>query len=226
MKAFDQAGYLRVRTGLYLVATDPCGKPLGEWWQDHPPTRTPGQMLRINGIKVFTDGGSCGGVALSFELEPDWGFGDLWFDQNTLNDLLHEVHQAGYQLAVHAIGDRAVVQALNAYEFILEGQPNRLGHRMAHSIGLALFGGANLHRRELPRANWVPLAAGLLGGPIPFLLSSFLPEDSDLPFVILIGAQGLGWLLLGGLIALAHLPAEQDQGPGDSGETKRKARKK
>jgi len=132
IRDFADAGFLRVRTGLYLVATDPCGNTLGNWWREHPPTNTPGEMLRINGVKIFTDGGSCGRVALSFELEPGWGLGDLWFTQEELNALVAEVDAAGYQAAVHAIGDRAVHQALNAIEAALDGRPNDLRHRMEH----------------------------------------------------------------------------------------------
>lgn len=132
IQAFDAAGFLRVRTSLYLVHTDPCGKILGDWWLEHPADRTPGRMLRISGVKIFTDGGSCGKVALSFELEPGWGTGDLWYSQEELNEMVGSVHDAGYQAAVHAIGDRAVVQALNAFEHVLNGEPNSLRHRMEH----------------------------------------------------------------------------------------------
>ena len=132
IQAFAGAGYLRVRTGLYLVATDPCGNELGDWWKDYPPTVQPGEMLRINGVKIFTDGGSCGSVALSFELEPGWGTGDLWFTEAELVEMIAEVDAAGYQAAVHAIGDRAVVQSLDALEIVLAGRPNILRHRMEH----------------------------------------------------------------------------------------------
>jgi predicted amidohydrolase YtcJ len=129
---FNDAGYLRVRTSLYLVHTDPCGKEVGDWWLEYPVDQSPAKMLRIAGVKIFTDGGSCGKVALSFELEPGWGTGDLWHSQEELNEMVGRVHDTGYQAAVHAIGDRAVVQALNAFEEVLDGQPNSLRHRMEH----------------------------------------------------------------------------------------------
>lgn len=132
IRDFNSKGYLRVRTSLYLIATDPCGNEEGDWWKEFSPTHNAGEMLRIGGVKIFTDGGACGKVALSFELEPGWSTGDLWFTQEKLNDLVSEVHIAGYQAAIHAIGDRAVVQALNAIELALDGQPNTLRHRMEH----------------------------------------------------------------------------------------------
>lgn len=132
IQSFNEAEYLRVRTSLYLVATDACGKKLSAWWKKFPPTHQSGEMLEIAGIKIFTDGGSCGKVALSFELEPGEGLGDLWFTQEEMNNLVKDVHSAGYQAAVHAIGDRAIAQALDAIEIALDEGPNELRHRMEH----------------------------------------------------------------------------------------------
>ena len=132
IRRFEEEGRLRVRTGLYLVYNDPCGEVFGDWYKDNPPTRTPGEMLRINGVKIFTDGGSCGRPALSFEIEKGGGRGDLWMSQGQLNQVVLEAQSAGYQVAIHAIGDRAVEQAQNAIAFALDGQPNEYRHRMEH----------------------------------------------------------------------------------------------
>jgi len=130
---FDQAGLLHVRTSLYLVYNDPCGKVFGEWYRkSHPPTRLPGEMLRINGIKIFTDGGSCGHPALSFELRKGEGLGDLWMTQAELNQVVKDAQSDNYQVAIHAIGDRAVEQAQNAIAYALDGKPNTYRHRMEH----------------------------------------------------------------------------------------------
>jgi predicted amidohydrolase YtcJ len=132
MQAFDRRGELWVRTSLYLVANTNCGQAMGGWWKDHPPTRAPGEKLRIGGVKIFTDGGSCGGVALSFELEPGGGLGDLWLTQAELNRLVADAQAGGYQAAIHAIGDRAVRQAQEAVALALGGGPNTYRHRLEH----------------------------------------------------------------------------------------------
>jgi len=132
IQEFDEAGFLRLRTSLYLVYDDPCGKVFGDWYMSHPPTRNAGEMLRVNGIKIFTDGGACGGPALSFELKKGSGTGDLWMSQEELNQVVSEAQSKGYQVAIHAIGDRAVEQAQNAIAFALDGQPNVYRHRMEH----------------------------------------------------------------------------------------------
>lgn len=133
MQAFAAAGQLRIRTSLYLVATDNCGRDQGDWWQQYPPTRTPGEMLRIGGIKVFTDGGTCERPALSYELTPGEGLGDLFLTQETLNDLVAEAQADGFQVVIHAIGDRAIEQAQNGIAAALDGQPNTYRHRIDHN---------------------------------------------------------------------------------------------
>lgn len=133
MREFEAAGQLRIRTSLYLVATDNCGRLQGDWWKEYAPTQEPGEMLRIGGIKLFTDGGTCERPALSYELTPGEGLGDLFFTQEELNGLVVEVQTAGYQVAIHAIGDRAVEQAQNAIAAALDGEPNSYRHRIEHN---------------------------------------------------------------------------------------------
>lgn len=128
---FARQGQLRVRTSLYLVYNDPCGRAIGGWYKNYPPTRNAGEMLRIGGVKIFTDGGSCGHVALSFD-HAEQNLGDLWLTQAELNQAVTEAQAAGYQVAIHAIGDRAVEQAQAAIASALNGQPNTYRHRMEH----------------------------------------------------------------------------------------------
>jgi len=132
MQTLNESGGLKVRLSLYLVHTNNCGEILSDWYKEFPPTRVPGEMLRIGGVKLFADGGSCGKPATSFE-RPGVGMGDLFLTQEEMNTLVSEIDQAGYQVAIHAIGDRAVEQALNAIEFVLNGRPNTLRHRIEHN---------------------------------------------------------------------------------------------
>ena len=133
MRRLDEAGGLQIRTSLYLVATDNCGKPQGDWWKNYPATDEPGEMLRIGGVKIFADGGTCQDVALSFEREPGGGFGDIFFEQGELDKLVTEVHAADRQAAIHALGDRAVEVAQNAIASALQGEPNVNRHRIEHN---------------------------------------------------------------------------------------------
>jgi hypothetical protein len=130
--ALDAAGELRLRLSAYLLYNTSCGEPLDEWWRDHPSTRIPGEMLRIGGVKVFTDGGSCNAPAVTFEYADGVATGDLYFTQAQLEDALRGIDGAGHQAAVHAIGDRALDVVLGAFENLWDGvNPRR--HRIEHN---------------------------------------------------------------------------------------------
>ena len=47
--------------------------------------------------------------------------------------MVAQAQEAGYQVAFHAIGDRAVETVQNALERVLAGQPNTHRHRMEHN---------------------------------------------------------------------------------------------
>lgn len=84
----EKSGQLKVRTSLYLPYNTNCGDVLGDWYKDYPPTSEFGEMLRIVGVKFYADGGSCGTPAFSFELHDDLGYGDLWFSQEEMNQMI------------------------------------------------------------------------------------------------------------------------------------------
>jgi predicted amidohydrolase YtcJ len=131
IEAFAPA--LRIRTTLYLVMTDNCGEPLGDWYTEHPVQRNAGNMLQISGVKIFADGGTCKRPALGYELHAGEGLGDLFQTQAALNEMVLTAQNAGYQVAIHAIGDRAIAQAQTAIATALAGQPNIYRHRIEHN---------------------------------------------------------------------------------------------
>jgi hypothetical protein len=59
--------------------------------------------------------------------DPDY-YGVLYYTQQEINAFVLGAHRAGLQVAMHAVGDAAVEQALNAYEAALETHP-RVDHR-------------------------------------------------------------------------------------------------
>ena len=135
MIEFDRSGALQTRTSLYLSAVDGCGEPTGDWWREYSRTDEPGERLRIGGVKLFTDGGSCGCPAFSYD-HPFCGYGDLWYTQEELDAMVAEFDAAGYQLAIHGLGDRALEQILNSFKALLGGEPNTLRHRIEHNATL------------------------------------------------------------------------------------------
>jgi hypothetical protein len=64
--------------------------------------------------------------------DPDC-YGTLYFAQDEVDAFVLEAHRAGLQIAMHAVGDAAVEQALNAYEAALEAEPREdHRHRIEH----------------------------------------------------------------------------------------------
>jgi predicted amidohydrolase YtcJ len=132
MQRLDGEGLLRVRSSLYLLADTACGDLTGDWQLDTPPTRERGERLRIGGIKLFTDGGSCNAPAVSYEHDL-FGNGHLYFTADELADLIRPYDEAGYQVLVHALGDRAVEATLAGLKLVIAESGNPLRHRIDHN---------------------------------------------------------------------------------------------
>ncbi len=91
-------------------------------------------MLRIPGVKIFSDGGSCNRMAFSFEPPDGGGPGDVFLETQALAEAIVEVQAAGYQAAIHALGDRAVETTLDAIDQALDGAANEFRHRIDHNV--------------------------------------------------------------------------------------------
>ena len=124
---------LKVRTKLYLVYNSNCGDVYGTWWTSELPLISRSGKLQVTpGVKMFSDGGSCGNIAMTVELEPD-NYGDLFMTEDQLVDAISDMDARGLQVAIHATGDRAIETVLDAFEAVLGGRPNTLRHRIDHN---------------------------------------------------------------------------------------------
>ena len=83
--------------------------------------------LRIGPAKLFQDGSGGGRTAaMTTEYVNDPGNrGITIYDQEGLNERFGRAHEAGFQLAAHAIGDRAITMILDAYEEALTAMPKK-----------------------------------------------------------------------------------------------------
>ena len=134
----QQDGNLRVRTTLYLGYNNTCGVPLRpDWYAEYPPVFETDAMVRIPGIKIYADGGGCNDPAWSIDIPPEFSGdnprGDLYFTAAELAPVVRGLQETGYQVAIHALGDRGVEIVQNALEAALDGQPNTYRHRMEHN---------------------------------------------------------------------------------------------
>jgi hypothetical protein len=81
--------------------------------------------LRIAGLKMMVDGGVGPRTALFYEGyadNPD-AHGVQSIDADTLKEMVHLGHVNGFQVAVHAIGDKAIDIAMDAYEYAQNKSP-------------------------------------------------------------------------------------------------------
>jgi predicted amidohydrolase YtcJ len=81
--------------------------------------------IRIGAIKILSDGSMGAGTAAFFEPysdEPSTS-GLLLYPVEELNRMIDEADAAGFQLAVHAIGDRANALVLDAFEKVTSARP-------------------------------------------------------------------------------------------------------
>lgn len=134
MQTLDQEGMLRMRVSLYPNYVDNCGNIQGDWYsQKYPVYREPDAKLQIPGVKLFNDGGSCNVPAVSYDYGGGNGQGDLYFQVDELAEMIVMIQNSGYQVIIHALGDRAVETNLDAIELALDGGPNTYRHRIEHN---------------------------------------------------------------------------------------------
>ena len=93
------------------------------------------EWLRIGPTKIFADGSLMGRTAAmfdDFEGEPG-NNGYFQMPEERLHSLILAAHRSGWQIATHAIGDRAVSSVLDAYESALSRFPrDDHRHRLEH----------------------------------------------------------------------------------------------
>jgi predicted amidohydrolase YtcJ len=115
----DQEDRLRVRVNAYLMLSSEFGKHQ-DFYQAYQPGQEFSSKLRIGGLKIVMDSW------------PDWV---LNLNQTELDALVQEAHEAGFQIAIHSLGDAATDMVLNSYESALGGESNELyRHRIEHLI--------------------------------------------------------------------------------------------
>jgi predicted amidohydrolase YtcJ len=132
--ALDQEGKIRLRVNLYLRLSWQHER-WTDWYTDYAPGEMLSPMVRVLGVKMFADGGVSGGTAAMRDpyVNDPSNYGTLYFTQDELNQLVSEAHAAGYQIAIHAMGDAAVDQVLTAYETALGDETNEdYRHRIEH----------------------------------------------------------------------------------------------
>lgn len=100
--------------------------------EDEPVERS--DFLSLEGLKVFADG-SIGArtAALEEDYEDDSGNkGILIHDQDELEEIIENGEEKGFQIMVHAIGDKAISTTIDAFEES-STKSKELRHRIEHA---------------------------------------------------------------------------------------------
>ena len=132
LQAMNRQGQLKLR--IYLLITDEWLNPATGMGIS---TGFGDEMLRIQAIKIFTDG-SLGAHTAALEQpysdEPN-STGVLIHSQDELNTTVQTSARNGLQVAIHAIGDRAIAMALTAIENanLTIPRSKELRHRIEHA---------------------------------------------------------------------------------------------
>lgn len=92
-------------------------------------------MFVLRGVKIFADGalGSRGALLLAPYADEPAQSGLAIMDRPALGEAARNAADAGFQLAVHAIGDRANREVLDAFEAAGPGRARALRFRVEHA---------------------------------------------------------------------------------------------
>jgi hypothetical protein len=140
----DYQMYLQLKSDGKLTARIsewlPFGAPLAQLEQMRSSGGTTDPWLRTAGLKGVVDGAMGGRTAAMLEPysdDPSYS-GILIIEAERLKQMVIERDKAGFQINLHAIGDRANRVALDAFEAALKANGRREArHRIEHAQALA-----------------------------------------------------------------------------------------
>jgi predicted amidohydrolase YtcJ len=149
----EQEGKLPIRISEWLLFTDPL--PLLLEQRAHHAADDP--MLHTGMLKGFMDG-SLGSrtAALKAPYSDDRNNSGIpQFDQATLDKMTIERARAGFQIGFHAIGDRAVSMALNAFVAAEAAVPQSVAYRFRIEHDQVI------DPRDFARYKWLAVIASM-----------------------------------------------------------------
>lgn len=206
-QALHEAGRLRLR--VYAFATVGASSRAGMGLvESGVHTGFGDDRLRVGAFKVITDGSTSGPTGATrdpYESNSD-DSGILYWQQQQLDDMLGRAHRAGFQCTVHAVGDRAIEQTLDAMaraqsEFPREGLRHRIEHcailppdlqRRVRAQGIVPamqpaffweFGDGYIRNYGRQRADWMFPVKSLLDAGVTVAGSSDAPVTDHRPLL-------------------------------------------
>ena len=110
---------------------DAVGEPVVAYGRDR---------LDIRSVKIYVDGalGSRGAAMLEPYSDDPENLGLAFVDEAQLAAAIGKANAMGFQVGVHAIGDRGNRLVLDTYELVQKGKPSALRNRVEHAQIIAL----------------------------------------------------------------------------------------
>lgn len=161
-----ESGKMQVRLYVMLDGSDEV--LLEDWFARGPES---GDFLSVRSVKMFADGalGTRGALLLEAYSDMPGFYGHRAHDPELMEDVALRSLLAGFQMCVHAIGDRANREVLDLYERVFSRQPDASGNarfRIEHA--------QHLHPDDIGRFGKLSIVAAVQ--PIHF--------SSDRPWAI------------------------------------------
>ncbi|HEU4537961.1 MAG TPA: amidohydrolase family protein, partial [Polyangiaceae bacterium] len=194
-RRLEREGRLKLRVVAYASGGTEAAR--ASLFARRPDPPRPGAMFRLGGIKIYADGalGSRGAALLTPYADEPEHRGLVLTDPSALEDAARRALASGWQLAVHAIGDRANRAVLDAFE--------RAGCRRGRDVRFRVEHAQILDVADVPRFA----ALGVLASMQPTHATSDMPwAPTRLGPRRLAGAYAWRSLLASG----ARLPAGSD----------------
>ncbi len=132
-EALRAADRLPLRVALFLDGDQP---ELVARWLERGPALDPEARLTLRGIKLYADGalGSRGAALLEPYDDDPGNLGLLLASGDELESVCRRALAAGFQVGIHAIGDRGALVALDAIERAFGGESRpEAGFRVEHA---------------------------------------------------------------------------------------------
>lgn len=137
---------IKIRIYAMIASLNDCKRFTENMLEAGVVTGTGDDHFKIGPAKLFTDGSSTGPTIATREgytSNPDYN-GILYYSEDEIYEVLGKAHSMGYQITVHAQGDKAIEMYLNVVERALREHP-RENHR--HRIEHAGISTIDLQRR-------------------------------------------------------------------------------
>lgn len=132
-QAFLAAGAMTTRVYVMITGSDP--EMLAGWMRRGPLIGAGDQRLTVRSLKLVADGalGSRGAWLIEPYTDRPGHIGLPTLPIADIIDISHLAYRNGFQVAVHAIGDRANREVLDVFDALFDGRDRGVRYRVEHA---------------------------------------------------------------------------------------------